>query len=267
MYTAQFRAKAPPPQAADAQYFCMGHDDDAPAAWRPAPLTEVRPQDKEERHCGSGFELVLDVTVPQMGGELVVVPNVVSQVVEQNVYIPVHGGSAPVVESISHAPPVFSLVVEYISPASAVLPAPSPVEEYIAPAPAVFQASSPVVEYIAPTPAVLHAPVPSVESLAPAPALSESPAPGGYFSPVPAVFLAPAPVVEYFSPAPAVSHAAHCRGLQGSVSGHSSTSRRRHVLPLPSGWRREEGAYGRVYFWHVHTRQTRFTLPVSDVED
>ena len=45
-----------------------------------------------ERHCGSGFELVLDVTVPQLGRELVEAPNVVSRVVEQNVHIPVRGG-------------------------------------------------------------------------------------------------------------------------------------------------------------------------------
>ena len=56
-----------------------------PPGTRPAPLVEVRPQTGCERHCGSGFELVLEVTVPQLGRELVEVPNVVSQVIEQNV--------------------------------------------------------------------------------------------------------------------------------------------------------------------------------------
>ena len=55
-------------------------------------------------------------------------------------------------------------------------------------------------------------------------------------------------------------------GLQGSVPGQSSTSRRGHDLPLPSEWRRAEDASGRVYFWHVHTRQTRWTPPVSEDE-
>ena len=64
-------------------------------------------------------------------------------------------------------------------------------------------------------PAVLQAPTPVVESLAPAPVLSKSPAPGGCLSPAPAVF--------------------RVGGLQGSVPGKSSTSRRRHDLPLPSG--------------------------------
>ena len=53
----------PSPEAASTMYYRM--DDDG----------EVR-QMKYERHCGSGFELVLDVTVSQMGRELVEVPNV-----------------------------------------------------------------------------------------------------------------------------------------------------------------------------------------------
>ena len=140
-----------------------------------------------------------------------------------------------------------ALAVEYTSPASAVFQASSPVVEHIVPVTAVFQASTPVVEHIAPAPAVLQAPTPVVESLAPAPELSESPAPGGCLSPAPGVF--------------------RVGGLQGSVPGQSSTSRRRHDLPLPSGWRRADDAFGRVYDWHVHTRQTRWTPPVSDEDE
>ena len=55
-------------------------------------------------------------------------------------------------------------------------------------------------------------------------------------------------------------------GLPAPLS-ESSTSRRGDALPLPSGWRRAETAYGRVYYWHVHTRQTQFTPPASDDED
>ena len=121
---------------------------------------------------------------------------------------------------------------------------PSPVEEYIGPAPAVYAAPAPSVESIAPAPVVYATQAPGVVSLAPAPVLSASPAPGVYLSPAPAVL--------------------RVGGPQGSVPGQSSTSHRRHDLPLPSGWRRAEDASGRVYFWHVHTRQTRWTPPVSE---
>ena len=119
--------------------------------------------------------------------------------------------------------------------------------------PAVFQSPSPVVEFVAPAPALSEASVPGVE----------------FFSPVPVLSRWLAPGVDHFSPAPSVSHAARGRGLQGSVSGQSSTSRRRYALPLPSGWRREEDVSGRVYYWHVHTRQTRWTPPgsIDDDED
>ena len=160
-----------------------------------------------KRHCGSGFELVLDVTVPQLGRELVEVPNVVSPVVEQNVHIQ---PPAPVEEYISHTPAVFPAtapVIDYISPAPAVFPATPPVVEYFSPVPAVFPATAPVVEYFSPAPA------PVVE----------------YFSPAPAVSQATAPVVEYFSPAPAVplasSSAVAGGDSQGSFTGQSSTVR------------------------------------------
>ena len=44
----------------------------------------------------------------------------------------------------------------------------------------------------------------------------------------------------------AISGAAVSGGLQGSVPGQSSTSRRGHGLPLLSGWRRAEDVSGRV---------------------
>ena len=102
-----------------------------------------------ERYCGSGFELVLDVTVPPLGGELVEVPNVVSQVVEQNVDIPVHGGMVhamslfPALPAVSRSP---APVVESFSSA----PAPAPMVEFFAPAPAVIPSLAPVEDYISP---------------------------------------------------------------------------------------------------------------------
>ena len=74
-----------PPQAAGAQYFCMGDVEEVPAAERPTPLLEVWPQVWEER-----LQLVLDVTVPQMGRELVEAPMITF--VEQIVGIPARGG-------------------------------------------------------------------------------------------------------------------------------------------------------------------------------
>ena len=66
-YTAT-TGETPPPEAAGAQYFAMTPDEEgAPAASRPAPMEEVRPQGRDWRHCGSGFELVLNATVPQLG--------------------------------------------------------------------------------------------------------------------------------------------------------------------------------------------------------
>ena len=56
----------PPPEAASTMYCRMDDDRDVFAA-RPTPLVEVRLQMGYQRHSGSGFELVLDVTVPQIG--------------------------------------------------------------------------------------------------------------------------------------------------------------------------------------------------------
>ena len=59
----------PPPEAAGAQYFAMTPDEEgvAPVASRAAPMEEVRPLGRDGRHCGSGYELVLGATVPQLG--------------------------------------------------------------------------------------------------------------------------------------------------------------------------------------------------------
>ena len=132
----------PPSEAAGTMHFRLDDDGDMLAAGL-TPLAEVRPQMVHERHSGCGFELLLDVTAPPTGGELVEVPNVLSQVVEQNVDIPVHGG----IEHISPLPAAFrlpELAVEYLAPATAVFPSPAPVVEYISPAPAGFLLPVPV---------------------------------------------------------------------------------------------------------------------------
>ena len=199
-----------PPQAAGAQFFSLGDDDvEAPAAVRPAPLDEVRPQMGYKRHCGSGFELVLDVTVPQLGRELVEEPNVVSPVVEQNVHIPVRGGGRSKIPrgGVQGLRPGQGPTFQFFSPAPAVSQSPAPVVEYFSPAPAVFPATAPVIEYFSPAPAVVPATAPVEEFIPPAPAVFPATAPVEFISPVPAVFPATAPVVEYFSPAPAVSQA------------------------------------------------------------
>ena len=247
-------------------YGALRRQNRPPPKRRPEPLEEVsEPQAGIGRHMGVGYELVRNPVVPQMAEQLVEVSLL-----------------ALAVKYISPAPAVSqasSPVVEYVAPVPAVLHAPTPVVETIAPAPAVFQATTPAVEYSAPLPVVFQAPTPAVEYITPVPAVVLSPSSCGGVCCTRASLVRRAgvrcgvlsrwlaPGVDHFSPAPAVSHAARGRSLQGSVSGQSSTSRRRHALPLPSGWRRVEDAYGRVYYWHVHTRQTRFTPPASDDED
>ena len=85
-------------------------DDGRPAGGeRAAALLEARPQERDRRHTGVGFELVLDPVVPQLGHELVEVPIVVSQPefeqhsAEQNVDIPVRGDRpARVLSDLAH---------------------------------------------------------------------------------------------------------------------------------------------------------------------
>ena len=194
----------PPSEAAGTMHFRLDDDGDMLAAGL-TPLAEVRPQMGHERHSGCGFELLLDVTAPPMGGELVEVPNVMSQVVEQNVDIPVHGG----MEYISPEPAVFpspAPVVEYLAPATAVSPPLAPVVECIAPASVGYAAPAPVVDYIAPVPAVHAALAPVIEYITPAPARYAAPTPiEERISPAPAGFLLPVPVVEYIAPVPVVS--------------------------------------------------------------
>ena len=83
---------AVPLVAASTVYFRMDDDGNVLAA-RPTPLVEVRLQFGYERHCGSGFELVLDVTVPPLGLELVEAPTILF--VEQTVGIPDLRGRGP----------------------------------------------------------------------------------------------------------------------------------------------------------------------------
>ena len=79
--------------AGPAEYFDLSSDGGIPAGGeRPAALLVPRPQERDRRHTGVGFELVL------LGHELVDAPNVVSlpefqqHSVEHNVDIPVCGG-------------------------------------------------------------------------------------------------------------------------------------------------------------------------------
>ena len=63
------------PPLAGTQYFTMTPEDDVsvpePCGGRSAVLQEPRPQGGAMRHCGSGFELVLNAKVPQMEREVV----------------------------------------------------------------------------------------------------------------------------------------------------------------------------------------------------
>ena len=90
-------------------------------------------------------------------------------------------------------------MVEYISPAPAVISSPEPVVEYLAPAPVVIQSTTPVVEYLAPVPAMFQAPTPVVEYLAPAPVVSPALV-EEFFSPVMVVDAVPALVMECIAP-------------------------------------------------------------------
>ena len=64
-------ARETPPEAAGAQYFAITPDEEiAPVASRPAPMEEVQPLGRDGRHCGSGYELVLDATMPPLGNEV-----------------------------------------------------------------------------------------------------------------------------------------------------------------------------------------------------
>ena len=62
----------PPPQAAGARYCAMDADEDegeAPAAERPPPLREVRPQAGAGRHGGIGSDLLAGHEGGGGGGE------------------------------------------------------------------------------------------------------------------------------------------------------------------------------------------------------
>ena len=73
------------PQKPGTQYYAMD-DESVPglSGTRPAALQEPRPQGEVVRHCGSGYELVLDATVLQLEREEVEAPmiNVLRRVID-----------------------------------------------------------------------------------------------------------------------------------------------------------------------------------------
>ena len=62
-----------PPTKHGTQYYGLDDNDSVPElnGVRPAPLWEPLPQARHQRHCGIGFELVLDTAVPQRGRKVV----------------------------------------------------------------------------------------------------------------------------------------------------------------------------------------------------
>ena len=103
-------------------------------------------------------------------------------------------------------------MVEYISPAPAVISSPEPVVENIAPVPAVFQAPTPVVEYLAPAPAVILAPFEE------------------YISPVSVVDAVPAPVMEF------IARSAHTQFSLSPASSDTETH-----FPIVNGTKGRKG--------------------------
>ena len=209
-----------------------------------------------ERHCGSGFELVLDVTVPQLVRELVEVPNVVSLVVEQNVHIPVRGGGrskiprggvqgletgkGPRFQFFSPRAGSVSITCAsgglHLSRAGSVSTACASGGVHLTRASSVSSDSASGGVHFTRASSVsgdsasdrVHftraSRVPgdsaSVEYFSPVPAVFPATAPVvEYFSPAPAVFPVTAPVVEYFSPAPAASQASSSAVAGGDSQG------------------------------------------------
>ena len=195
-----------------------------------------------------------------------------------------------------------SPAVKYFAPPP-VVQASSPVVEYVAPAPAVVHSPTPVVEYIVSAPAVIPSPAPVVESIAPA-LVVQAPAPVVESVAPALVVQAPAPVVKDVAPAPAVLQAptpVHCTRAcscpSAIASGEVSCSRAGLVRSASARWvfcHLRQLCFvlvevfkalsqdrvpplivdmiflsllgGSVCYWHVHTRQTRWTPPVSEDE-
>ena len=238
------------PQAAGAQFFSLGDDDvEAPGA--------VRPQMGYKRHCGSGFELVFDVTVPQLGRELVEVPNVVSPVVEQNVHIPVRGGGHSKIPrgGVQGLRPGQGPTFQFFSRAGSVSTACASGGVHLTCAGSVSityascgihlsRAGSVSTACASGGVHLTYAGSDRIHFTRASRVSGDSASDRGHFTrasrvpgdsasggvfPVPAVFPVTAPVVEYFSPAPAVPLASSSvvagGDSQGSVPGQSSTVR------------------------------------------
>ena len=113
--------------AGPAEYFDLSSDDGRPAGGeRPAALQEPRPQERDRRHTGVGYEIVqnLEVPVPQMGEQLpdvlqffaIFLPFIAEQVIEvPKIFLDTtlqrlgdHVRQSQMVEQLVHVPTVVS---------------------------------------------------------------------------------------------------------------------------------------------------------------
>ena len=75
-YTAAHRMM-PPPQEPGTQHFKLDDEDSVPelSGLRPDPVLDPEPPVVGERHSGVGYEILLDVRVPQLDRDLTVLPD------------------------------------------------------------------------------------------------------------------------------------------------------------------------------------------------
>ena len=70
--------EAPPPHEPDTQYYGLNDDDSVPelSGGRPDPVLDPGPPVVGERHSGVGYEILLDVRVPQLNRDIKEFPHV-----------------------------------------------------------------------------------------------------------------------------------------------------------------------------------------------